>query len=190
MMIRYFSIPILCVLSLASACAGVNENSTLRSFQKNLQSLCDKSFEGVVTSTDPEDEDWRQETLTLGPVVCPNTNTTRLPLAVGSDQSRVWTLTLQDSGNQLDFRHAHFLKDGSPDPVTNYGGVATSDNSTSTRAVFPVDTYSKSIFSENNLIASMTNTWSIEIKPNQKMTYQLVREGRNFVAEFDLENPK
>ena len=187
---RNFSILTLCVLSLASGCAGGNENSTLHAFQKNLQSLCDKSFEGVVTSTDPQDEEWRQEILTLGPVNCPDINTTRLPLAVGSDRSRVWTLTLQDSGNQLDFRHAHSLKDGSPDPVTNYGGVATSDMSTSTRAVFPVDTYSKTIFSENNLEASMTNIWSIELKPDQKMTYQLMREGRNFVAEFDLENPK
>jgi len=187
---RHFTIPALCVLSLAVGCADVNGNSSLGSFQKKLQSLCDKSFEGVVTSNDPQDDDWRQKILTLGPVNCPDTNTTILPLAVGSDRSRMWTLTLQDSGHQLDFRHAHFLKDGSPDPVTNYGGVATSDRSTSKRAVFPVDTYSKAIFSDNNLAASMTNTWIIEIKPNQKMTYQLMREGRNFVAEFDLDNPK
>ena len=186
----HFIISTLCITSLASGCSVADQNPTLKSFQTKLQSLCDKSFEGLVTSTDPQDEDWRQEILTLGPVACLDENTTRLPLAVGSDQSRVWTLTLQDSGNQLDFRHAHFLKDGSPDPVTNYGGVATSDMSSSTRAVFPVDAYSKAIFSENNLEASMTNTWSIEVKPNQKMTYSLVREGRNFVAEFDLSNPK
>lgn len=186
----HFIISTLCIISLASGCSVADQNPTLKSFQTKLQSLCGKSFDGLVTSTDPQDEDWRQEILILGPVACPDENTTRLPLAVGSDQSRVWTLTLQNSGNQLDFRHAHFLKDGSPDPVTDYGGVATSDISTSTRAIFPVDAYSKAIFSENNLESSMSNTWSIEVNPNRKMIYSLVREGRNFVAEFDLSNPK
>jgi len=32
----------------------------------------------------------------------------------------------------------------------------------------------------------MTNIWSIDIVPGKKMTYNLNREGRNFVAEFDL----
>jgi len=32
----------------------------------------------------------------------------------------------------------------------------------------------------------MTNIWSIDINPGKTMTYSLNREGRNFVAEFDL----
>lgn len=180
----------LCLMTFVSACAPEINQSSLNAFQKNLQNLCGKTFEGVVISTDPQDEAWRQEILTLGPVSCPDDKTTRLPLAVGSDESRIWTLSLQDSGQHLDFRHTHFLKDGSLDPVTGYGGIATVDISTSTRAIFPVDEISKAIFSENGLDASMTNTWSIEIYPNQKMIYKLTREGRNFVAEFDLENSK
>lgn len=173
-----------------SACSAQTPDTPLDAFQTQLQSLCDKTYEGQVTSSDPQDEDWRQEVLTLGPVTCPNADTTVLPLAVGADKSRVWTLTLQDDGQALDFRHAHTLKDGSPDPVTGYGGVATTENSTATRAVFPVDEYSKANFAENGLEASMTNTWFITIEPGETMTYQLSRENRNFVAEFDLSEEK
>jgi len=169
-----------------TACSGTSGEGALTQFQTHLHSLCGKTFMGQVTSTDPQDEDWRKEALALGPVTCPDDNTTVLPLAVGDDKSRVWTLTLQDAGEALDFRHAHTLKDGSPDPVTGYGGIATNDNSTSTRAVFPVDEYSKANFKENGLEASMTNTWSIDVVPGKKMTYKLERENRNFVAEFDL----
>ena len=70
--------------------------------------------------------------------------------------------------------------------MTGYGGVATNDNSTATRAVFPVDEISKTLFAENDLQASVTNTWSITITPGSKMEYKLSREGRNFIAEFDL----
>lgn len=184
----HFKMPLICaafILS-ASACSSPQEETPLTEFQNHLQSLCGKTVQGRVTSTDPQDEDWRREVLTLGPVSCPDTATTVLPLAVGTDKSRVWTLTLQDNGQRLDFRHAHSLKDGSPDPVTGYGGVATVDNSTATRAVFPVDDISKSVFAENGLKPSMTNTWSISINPGTRLTYQLSREGRNFVAEFDL----
>lgn len=179
-----------CVVLGLTACSGPDAASPLTEFQAHLQSLCGNTFEGNVTSTDPQDEDWRKEVLTLGPVICPNGVTTVLPLAVGPDQTRVWTLKLQDAGQSLDFRHAHRLKDGSPDPVTGYGGVATTENSTSTLAVFPVDDISKAVFAENGLQPSMTNIWSIEINPGQKMTYKLSREGRNFVAEFDLNKAK
>ena len=173
-----------------AACSGRDAATPLIEFQTHLQSLCGKTFEGQVTSTDPQDDDWRKEVLTLGPMTCPNSVTTVLPLAVGSDQTRVWTLELRDEGQSLDFRHAHTLKDGSPDPVTGYGGVATAKNSTPTLAVFPVDDISKEVFAENGLQASMTNTWSIDIKPGEKVIYKLSREGRNFVAEFDLTQVK
>lgn len=173
-------------LLLVSACTSEAENQSLIEFQAHLQTLCGQSFAGQVTSSDPQDENWRKETLVLGPVTCPDATTTILPLAVGPDQSRVWTLRLKDEGQTLDFRHAHTLKDGSPDPVTNYGGVATSSGSTSTQAVFPVDGFSKKLFSENGLDVSMTNVWTIDINPSESVTYKLTRENRRFVAEFDL----
>lgn len=176
----------LAAFTVLAACSSPQAETSLDGFQTHLQSLCGKTVTGAVTSTDPQDEDWRKEALTLGPVTCPNALTTVLPLAVGPDKSRVWTLTLSDDGQSLDFRHAHTLKDGSPDPVTNYGGVATAENSTATQAIFPVDEFSKQVFDENGLQVSMTNVWSITIEPNETMTYKLSRKNRNFVAEFDL----
>ncbi len=174
------------LFGLASCSKSPPADRPLQGFQTYLQSLCGQSYLGQVTSTDRQDENWRKETLTLGPVRCPDKLTTVLPLAVGADKSRVWTLQLQDGGTALDFRHAHTLKDGSPDPVTGYGGVAISANSSPIRAVFPVDDYSKKNFKDNGLEVSMTNVWSIDIDPGNTMTYSLNREGRNFVAEFDL----
>lgn len=187
-----FSLYALCAVAVlsVSACSAPAGGSPLAEFQTHLQSLCGKTFEGHVTSTDPQDENWRKERLTLGPMTCPNDLTTVLPLAVGADQSRIWTLTLEDGGKSLDFRHAHTLKDGSSDPVSNYGGVATASNSTAVQAVFPVDDFSKALFAENDLQASVTNTWFIDIKPGTEMTYRLSREGRNFVAVFDLTQSK
>lgn len=173
-----------------TACSAPAKQTTLTEFNAHLQSLCGQSFEGFVTSQDPQDADWRKETLMLGPVICPDDGTTVLPLAVGPDKSRVWTLQLQEAGEALDFRHAHTLKDGSPDPVTGYGGVATTETSTALQAVFPVDEFSKKNFDENGLQASMTNVWSITIDPDQSVTYKLTREGRLFVAEFDITAPK
>jgi len=188
---RFKILPALSFVALVlAACSGPKPETSLAGFQAHLQNLCGKTFQGRVSSTDPQDEDWRKEVLTLGPVTCPDMNTTVLPLAVGPDKSRVWTLRLEDEGRALDFRHAHTLKDGSPDPVTGYGGVASPKGSTKTRAVFPVDAISKAVFAENGLEASMTNTWSIDIEPDTQMTYALNREGRNFVAKFDLTQEK
>ena len=178
----------LCVV--VSACSANPEATSLSEFQSQLQSLCGKTFQGQVTSKDAVDENWRKSGLTLGPVSCPDALTTVLPLAVGTDKSRVWTLKLDDEGQALDFRHAHTLKDGAPDPVTGYGGVATEENSTATLAVFPVDAISKAVFDANDLQPSMTNTWTISIEPAARMKYRLFRDGRNFVAEFDLTTSK
>lgn len=32
----------------------------------------------------------------------------------------------------------------------------------------------------------MTNVWTIDFKPGETVTYNLTRENRRFVAEFDL----
>jgi len=173
-----------------TACVASPSDTPLMVFQSQLQSLCGQTYQGRVTGADPQDENWRREILLLGPVSCPDNFTTILPLAVGSDQSRIWTLRLSEDGESLDFRHAHTLLDGSPDPVTGYGGIATHEKSTAQRAIFPVDEASKKTFKENGLEVSMTNVWSIDIETNKAMTYSLTREGRLFVAEFDLVQPR
>ena len=85
-----------CAALILVGCSAPADTSSLTAFQTHLQNLCGNTYEGQVTSSDPQDEDWRKEVLTLGPVSCPNGDTTVLPLAVGDDKTRVWTLTLQD----------------------------------------------------------------------------------------------
>ncbi|RKQ68917.1 hypothetical protein DES40_1692 [Litorimonas taeanensis] len=152
------------------------------SFVDNLQTLCGKTLTGAVVSQDPQDVDWRAEALTVGPIDCTEMGAV-MPLAVGEDKSRVWTISKQENGLKLS--HAHTLKDGSPDPVTAYGGT-TEDIGTATKQHFPADNYSKTLFATHGLDASVTNVWSLEIIPNKIFAYELNREGRHFRAEFDL----
>lgn len=174
--------------ALLAACTDIPEETSLSSFHNSVQSLCGQSFEGKVISTDAADEDWRKEVLTLGPITCVSPEMISMALAVGEDRTRVWSLDLQQDGEALEFKHAHTLKDGSPDPVTNYGGMASGE-STSTRVVFPVDQESIDNFRENGLDASVTNVWSFTLIPDTKLTYALRRENREFIAVFDLTQP-
>lgn len=160
------------------------------SFRFKLLDLCGETLTGAVVSDDPQDVDWRGKVLTVGPITCetgPEFVMTA-PLAVGEDKSRVWTIK-GDAGG-LSLSHAHTLKDGSPDPVTGYGGHASfkdmMNSKTPMRVNFPADQYSVDLFKENGLEASVTNVWSLEIQPGVVFAYELNREGRHFRAEFDL----
>jgi len=176
---------ILTIVFLLSACTHGNINQP-----DVLQSLCGKTYIGNVVSTDPQDEDWRKETLTLGPVKCSSAGYYELPLAVGSNTSRTWFIT--GEGSAMELRHQHLLDDGSIDPVSNYGGrirgVPTFEAEKWTM-YFPADRKTIEIFMANDLEVSVTNVWSLEIEPEKKLAYQLTRENRNFRAEFDLTNP-
>lgn len=178
---------VLGVLSL-TACAETQVETPLSAFHQSIQSLCGQSFQGKVISQDAADEDWRREVLTLGPITCLSEDKTSMALDVGADKSRVWSLEMMDQGQALEFKHAHTLKDGSPDPVTNYGGMASGE-STATRVVFPVDQESIDNFRENGLDASVTNIWSFTLVPETSLTYELRRENREFIAVFDLTKP-
>ncbi|WP_409433232.1 hypothetical protein ACJ3XI_01670 [Litorimonas sp. RW-G-Af-16] len=172
------------------ACSGTSGDHTQtpqwQFYQVNMKSLCGQTLTGSVVSDDPEDADWRGKVLTVGPVECSdarNNSAIRMPLAVGDDQSRQWSLIPRADGLLLS--HRHTFKDGSPDPVTGYGGLAE-EPGTATRKNFPVDEFSKALFLENGLDASVTNVWTMEIIPGEVFAYELNREGRHFRAEFPL----
>jgi hypothetical protein len=181
-----------CLSPLLLACSGevsaekMTKDDTLspqQAFLVNLKALCGQSFTGAVVSDDPQDADWRSEVLTVGPISCTDSASV-MPLAVGQDKSRLWTVSLADN-DRVKLSHAHTLKDGSPDPVTGYGGVAANAG-TAARQEFPVDEYSVNLFLENGLEASVTNIWSLEIVPEKTLAYELNREGRHFRAVFDI----
>jgi len=167
-----------------TGCAHVTPNSS------NLfSSLCEQTFTGKVVSDDPQDDDWRKEVLTIGPVNCATGNTVSIPLAVGTNTSRTWVITGQ--GSSLELRHQHVLEDGSPDPVSEYGGPIRGEpilsNNTWTM-YFPADQKTIDIFNANDLAVSTTNVWSLELTSGERLVYELNRKNRNFRAEFDLSN--
>ncbi|GAB3508596.1 hypothetical protein [Pseudoxanthomonas daejeonensis] len=111
----------------------------------------------------------------------------RIPFHVGDDHSRTWVLTR--TGDGLRLKHDHRHADGSPDPVTMYGGD-TADAGSATRQAFPVDAGSVAMFEREGLKASVVNTWAMEIEPGRRFLYELARpDGRLFQVEFDLSAP-
>jgi hypothetical protein len=80
------------------------------------------------------------------------------------------------------------LKDGTEDPVSQYGGD-TAQVGTAMRQEFPVDAYSKAMFTKEGRTVSNTNVWAFEIVPAQTLTYELARPNRLFRVAFDVVNP-
>ncbi|MCE4372035.1 hypothetical protein NY667_22385 [Xanthomonas hortorum pv. hederae] len=110
-----------------------------------------------------------------------------VPFHVGDDHSRTWVLTRTATGLRL--KHDHRHADGSADALTQYGG-ATIDAGSANRQEFPVDAESIALFKRLGSIASLSNTWAMEIQPGRSVVYQLSRPGgRLFRVEFDLTQP-
>ena len=111
----------------------------------------------------------------------------RIPFHVGEDRSRTWVLTRTPEGLRL--KHDHRHPDGTPDPVTMYGGDSRAPG-TAGRQEFPVDAGSVAMFEREGLKASVANTWAMEIEPGTRFLYELARpDGRLFQVEFDLTAP-
>jgi hypothetical protein len=152
-------------------------------FWAGLQSLCDKAFTGRVTEDSVTDSPFRGKELTMHVRSCTPTEI-RVPFHVGEDRSRTWVLTRTDGGLRL--KHDHRHEDGTPDPVTQYGGD-TRDAGTATRQEFHADAHTASL-----IPAARTNVWTVEVAPAAAtFAYALRREGtdRRFRAEFDLARP-
>lgn len=111
----------------------------------------------------------------------------RIPFHVGADHSRTWVLTRV--GDRLRLKHDHRHQDGSPDPVTLYGGDSIAAG-TATRQEFPVDAESVTLFKAQGLAGSIHNTWAMQLDPTRRFVYELSRpDGRLFQVEFDLSKP-
>ena len=156
---------------------------TRSAFLDSLQPLCGNTYSGSVTSSDPQDADWRAAALTLGPVECGD-RTVRLPLRVGEDSSRTWIVRESSSG--LSLRHQHLHSDGSPDAVSMYGGFAQ-EGGTVTSQSFPADKWTRELFLSNDLPDSVANVWTMAVEDGE-LVYRLDRPGRSFRAAFPL-NP-
>jgi hypothetical protein len=156
-------------------------------FFDRLGSLCGQAFAGRITANEPPapNDPFVGQPLVMHVRECTAT-AVRIPFHVGEDHSRTWVISKTEQGLRL--KHDHRHEDGSPDVVTMYGGDAV-EGGTPTRQAFPVDAETRALFEQQNLTASLTNTWAIELEPGRRFVYELSRPGRLFRVEFDLSQP-
>ena len=144
---------------------------------------CGKAFEGkVVFDNDPSPAFANK--LVMHVRAC-SQNELQVPFHVGEDASRTWIITKTGSG--LSLKHDHREKDGSDDELTMYGGH-TLDAGYDHMQSFPADQYSKELFVNLGIPQSVGNTWQIFVYED-KFSYRLIRQGREFRVEFDLTKP-
>lgn len=176
-----------------AAIAGVTAPSVAPAdaFLAALAAHCGKAYAGRIVANRPASatpDPFEGKALVMHVRGCEDpARELRVPFHVGDDRSRTWVLTRTADGLRL--KHDHRHADGSPDPVTLYGGD-TASAGTAQRQEFPVDAQSVAMFEREGLTASVTNTWAMEIEPGTRFVYELGRPaGRLFRVEFDLATP-
>lgn len=154
-------------------------------FFAHISTLCGKSLNGKLAAGDDSDASFATAKMQANVRTCTDREI-QISFDVGEDRSRTWIITRTDSGLRL--KHRHMLKDGTEDPVSQYGGD-TAQAGTATRQEFPADAYSKAMFTKEGRTVSNSNIWAFEIAPRQTLTYELARPNRLFRVAFDLANP-
>ncbi len=177
-------IPILLLITGCSAVPSVPPAPTV-SFFSRLSALCGKSYSGKLVAGDASDAAFKNADMRAHVRECSNQEI-RIAFDVGDDRSRTWIISKVGQGLRL--KHRHMLKDGTEDPVSQYGGDTTQPGSV-TRQEFPADAFSKEMFTREGRTISLSNVWAFEVQPNKTLTYELARPGRLFRVEFDLSGP-
>lgn len=178
-------IAILALLALG-ACATTDKTPTAAdAFFQNMSTMCGKSFAGKLVEGDASDASFANADMRAHVREC-SASEVRIAFDVGEDRSRTWIVTRTDSGLRL--KHRHMLKDGTEDPVSQYGGD-TIQSGTAMRQEFPADAYSKAMFTKEGRTVSNANVWAFEIEPKRTLTYELARPGRLFRVSFDVKKP-
>jgi hypothetical protein len=153
-----------------------------KAFLKQFEKLSGRSFSGDVLSPLKDNDPFKGQELliTVGTIA---NRQLRIPFAVGSDKSRTWVISLDETGLLL--KHDHRHADGSPDAITNYGGYASAPGTALSQS-FAADDFTAKL-----IPAAATNVWTIEFD-HQKNTldYLLRRNGElRFHARFFLSRP-
>ena len=181
-MIRYAFLGLLWLAGSATAQARASPQDQ---FLSSLRELCGRAFEGRVVTRDAADREMATQRLVMHVRSCAD-DALRIPFHVGADRSRTWVVSRTATGLRL--RHDHRHEDGSEDVLTQYGGDTAAPGS-ATRQEFPVDQFSRDLFTRQNRSVSNTNVWAMEVHPGRMFAYELRREGRHFRVEFDLTRP-
>ncbi len=166
-------------------------NAPSDAFMSAVAAHCGKAFEGRIAVNEPKTDapdPFEGKRLVMHVRGCEDpAHELRIPFHVGDDHSRTWVLTRTENGVRL--KHDHRHEDGSPDAVTMYGGDSKPPG-TAQRQSFPVDSDSVAMFRKADMLASVQNTWAMEVEPDQRFVYELTRPGgRHFQVVFDLSKP-
>ena len=183
---RYVTLAFVPAAALAAACATTPAAAPQQVFFERLARLCGKAFEGRVASPAVvADRDFAGKRLVMHVRDC-SADEIRIPFHVGEDRSRTWVVTRTGSGLRL--KHDHRHADGSEDALTRYGGDTAGPGSTE-RQEFPVDPFSRDLFTRRGRAVSNANVWAMEVRPGSSFAYELRRPERFFRVEFDLSRP-
>lgn len=177
---------LLSLVGVAMACGGPSL-APAQQFLSAVSVLCGQAFSGRIVLNEPAQpaDPFAGQTLIMHVRTCESARVL-VPFHVGSDRSRTWVLSV--TGDRLRLKHDHRHEDGSEDVLTQYGGDSVIAGS-STRQEFPVDDFSKALFTRENRAVSNTNIWAMEIHPGRMFAYELTRPGRTFRVEFNLTAP-
>lgn len=165
-------------ITLCSLCLMLPSVADGPSVFDSLAELDGKSFGGRMVYPDKPDHDMNKPMKITVQVV--SEDEIRVPFQVGEDRSRTWILRRSSEGISL--KHDHRHADGTPDELTNYGGVDTTQL-LGRQLIFPADDETKAMLPE-----ATTNVWSFRLSPDGKqLFYYLERHKESrFEAQFDL----
>ena len=171
-----------CALLLPGCVSAPPASSPQSAFFERLRSLCGNAYRGRVVTTDAADREIASQPLVMHVRGC-TADSVSIPFHVGANRSRTWVISRTGAGLQL--KHDHRHEDGSPDPVTNYGGSARGPG-TALRQEFPADPFTLDLFHGRQMIPNFANVWAVEVEPGRMFAYELRRPNRHFRVEFDL----
>lgn len=145
---------------------------------ESLQALDGRSYSGRMTFPDDPAHEMNQPMTII--VRVKSEDEIRVPFQVGDDSSRTWVLTRTSAGVQL--KHDHRHPDGTPDELTNYGGLAI-EQGLGSLLVFPADQETKNMLPE-----AAGNVWTLRLSPDgRQLWYYLERDRKpRFEAVFNL----
>lgn len=155
-------------------------------FWSELEKLCGRAFAGSVAVDTSNSPDFAGKAMVMHVRSCEK-GRIRIPFFVGDDRSRTWVLT--KVAGRIRLKHDHRHKDGKPDAVTMYGGLAA-NTGMPTRQFFPADEATVKVVPApaGNAPSAAANVWWIDLVPGDHFTYNLRRMGsdRLFSVKFDL----
>lgn len=168
---------------LLGSCATLPPASPQDAFFAALSSHCGGELAGRLVSSDPQDSAMAGKPMVARFGEC-SASEVRINLAVGDDRSRNWVISRTPGGLRL--KHIHLHADGTEDELSRYGGD-TASAGTAERQEFPVDEFSKALFTRRNTPQSNVNVWAIEARARAFFAYELRRPNRFFRVEFNRE---